>query len=306
MSLARLLEGVSDIDGETAIGLQDYTEPIMHGGFPGMASRSDRVQRSQLAGYVNRIVDRDFLEASQKVRSPQSLRRWMTAYAAAPGPTTSLEKIGDAATAGDGKVPARSTTNTYREVLERTWIADPLPRYSPTMSRLNRLSTSPKWFLTDPALAVSLLDVTAEKLPAVGRGSVFVPSNGTLLGALFESLIALDLRGYAQALEASGAHLRMKTGDHEIDFLVEGSDGQTLAIEVKLTQMPPERDVRHLLWLKAELGHNLADMVVLTIGTKAYRRKDGVAVVPVAPLGPRRGLRYESGFVDASTCAVRR
>ncbi len=286
VSLARLLDGTDPIHGETTIGLGDYTEEIVRGGFPGMRSESPRVQRSQLAGYVSRIVDRDFQEAGQQVRNPQGLRRWMTAYAAATGTTTSLEKIRDAATAGDGKTPARSTTKVYREVLERIWIADPLPGYAPTMSRLNRLTTSPKWYLADPALAVSLLNVTADKLLAGGAGSVTVPTDGTLLGALFESLVALNLRVYAQAAEATVAHLRTKTGDHEVDFLVEGHDGRTVAIEVKLAQTPNDRDVRHLLWLQAELGERLADMVVLTTGTQAYRRKDGVAVVPVALLGP--------------------
>ncbi len=286
VSLARLLDGTDPIHGETTIGLRDYTNEIVRGGFPGMRSESPRVQRSQLAGYVSRIVDRDFIEAGQQVRNPQGLRRWMTAYAAATGTTTSLEKIRDAATAGDGKTPARSTTKVYREVLERIWIGDPLPGYAPTMSCLNRLTTSPKWYLADPALAVSLLNVTADKLLAGGAGSVTVPTDGTLLGALFESLVALNLRVYAQAAEATVAHLRTKTGDHEVDFLVEGHDGRTVAIEVKLTQTPNDRDVRHLLWLQAELGERLADMVVLTTGKQAYRRKDGVAVVPVALLGP--------------------
>jgi predicted AAA+ superfamily ATPase len=286
VSLARLLQGGCQIGGESDVGLKEYTAEIVHGGFPGMQSPSPRIQRSQLASYISRIVDRDFLEAGQNVRNPQGLRRWMTAYAAATGTTASLEKIRDAATAGVGKAPARSTTSMYREVLERIWIADPLPGYSPTLSRLNRLTTSPKWYLADPALAVSLLNVTAEKLLSGGSGSIARPTDGALLGALFESLVALNVRVYAQAVEANVSHLRTKTGDHEIDFLVEGVNGATLAIEAKLAVNPSDRDVRHLLWLKAELGESLVDMVILTTGKHAYRREDGIAVVPAALLGP--------------------
>ena len=59
-----------------------------------------------------------------------------------------------------------------------------------------------------------------------------------------------------------------------------------LAIEVKLGQVPDDRDVRHLLWLQKELGDELVDAVVLTTGREAYRRPDGIAVVPLALLGP--------------------
>lgn len=286
VSLARLLDGTDPIQGDTRIGLREYADEIVRGGFPGMQSASPRVQRGQLAGYVGRIVDRDFDEAGQQVRNPHGLRRWMTAYAAATGTTTSLEKIRDAATAGDGNTAARSTVQAYREVLERIWIADPLPGYVPTMSRLNRLTTSPKWYLADPALAVALLNVSADKLLAGGEGNIVVPRDGTLLGALFESLVALNVRVYAQAAEAEVAHLRTKTGDREVDFLVEGHDGRAVAIEVKLAETPDSHDLRHLLWLKDRLGDSLVDMVVLTTGKHAYRRKDGVAVVPVALLGP--------------------
>lgn len=55
---------------------------------------------------------------------------------------------------------------------------------------------------------------------------------------------------------------------------------------VKLGPTPDERDVRHLLWLRNELGDELADAVVVTTGQAAYRRPDGIAVVPAALLGP--------------------
>lgn len=286
VSLARLLDGTAEVAGHTGVGLRTYTEEIVAGGFPGMRSTSPRIQRTQLAGYVARIVDRDFDEAGQAVRNPPGLRRWLTAFAAATGTTTTMEKIRDAATAGDGTPPARTTVQAYREVLERIWIADPLPGYVPTMSRLNRLTTSPKWYLADPALAVALLNVTPATLLAGGDGDVAIPREGTLLGALFESLAALELRVFAQAVGAEVAHLRTKTGDREVDFVVEGPDGRVVALETKLTELPDAHDLRHLIWLKDRLGDRVADVVVLTTGSHAYRRPDGVAVVPLALLGP--------------------
>lgn len=59
-----------------------------------------------------------------------------------------------------------------------------------------------------------------------------------------------------------------------------------LAIEVKFGQVPDGGDVRHLRWLEAQLGGRLLDSVVITTGPAAYRRPDGIAVVPAALLGP--------------------
>jgi predicted AAA+ superfamily ATPase len=58
-----------------------------------------------------------------------------------------------------------------------------------------------------------------------------------------------------------------------------------LGIEVQLAPAVGDADVRHLLWLREKLGDRVADLVVVTTGTTAYRRRDGVAVVPLALLG---------------------
>ena len=81
-------------------------------------------------------------------------------------------------------------------------------------------------------------------------------------------------------------HMRKWGGEREIDLVVTGRDGRTVAVEVKLSQRVDDHDVRHLRWLRDELGDELADAVVVTTGREAYRRRDGIAVVPAALLGP--------------------
>ncbi len=71
-----------------------------------------------------------------------------------------------------------------------------------------------------------------------------------------------------------------------MDPVVEGTDGGVLGIEVRLSASVTDRYVRHLLWLREQLPDEVVDLVVLTTGTHAYRRPDGVAVVPLALLGP--------------------
>jgi uncharacterized protein len=304
VSLGRLLEGRdTPIEGRTDVRLEDYVSEILASGFPGLRGLSGRMARAQLDGYLDRIVDRDFDELGHKVRRPGVLRSWMQAYAAATATTTSYEKIRDAATRGHGQPPSRATTQPYRDALERLWILDPVPAWLPTRNRLARLSAPPKHHLADPALAARLLDVDATALlhprsesPAQGEGTAqskrakhgkgsAIVREGTLLGALFESLVTLCVRVYAQAAEARTSHLRTWSGNREIDLIVEHGQ-KILAIEVKLGQTPDKRDVSHLLWLRDELGDELADMVVVTTGQAAYRRPDGIAVVPAALLGP--------------------
>jgi hypothetical protein len=90
---------------------------------------------------------------------------------------------------------------------------------------------------------------------------------------------------YAQACEARVSHLRTRAGEHEVDLIVEGRLG-VVGIEVKLSQTVSDRDVRHLHWLKQQLGDQLLDSLVVTSGREAYRRPDGVGVVPASLLGP--------------------
>lgn len=98
--------------------------------------------------------------------------------------------------------------------------------------------------------------------------------------------MALNLRVYAQASEAHVRHLRTHRGEHEVDFIVVNGDGSVVAIEVKLAANCGEDDVRHLLWLREQMGEQMRDAVVVTTGNRAYRRPDGIAVVPAALLGP--------------------
>jgi len=287
VSLAELLSGSKPaIEGATGARLDDYVEQIVAGGFPAMRLLPGRARRASIDGYIARIIETDFREVGRNVRNPQALRRWMGAYAAATSTTASYEKIRDAATAGHGDKPSRTATRPYIDVLERLWILDSVPAWSPTRNRLAKLASGPKHQLVDPALAVALLEVDREALLEGRPAGPPTPRDGTLLGALFESLIALNLRVYAQAAEARVGHLRKNGGTREVDFIVARTSDKVVAVEVKLSRTVSDRDVRHLHWLKNEIGDDLLDQVVVTTGSEAYRRADGIAVVPAALLGP--------------------
>lgn len=287
VSLAAMLAGTANIEGECLLDLEQYTEEIVGSGFPAVRALPQDVRPDVLDGYLAAVVDRDFAEAGRPVRRPQTLRAWLAAYAAATSTTAAYSVILDAATPGLPDKPSRATIIAYREILQRMWLLEELPTWTGSKNFLNALAQSPKHHLADPALAARLLGVTATSLlRRPDPGSVSVPRNGTLLGALFESLVTQSVRVYADSLRAGVTHLRTQRGDHEVDLIVTGDDGAVVALEVKLGVVPEDRDVRHLLWLRDKLGDDLADAAVLTTGSTAYRRPDGIAVVPAALLGP--------------------
>jgi hypothetical protein len=287
VSLAALLEGKRPaLAGACPTRLDDYVEEIVSSGFPGVRTLSGRARRGHLDGYLRHIVDRDFEELGRNVRDPAALGRWMTAYAAASSTTASFETIRDAATGGHGEKPAKTTTLPYRDVLERLWVLDPVEAWLPSRNRISRLSAPPKHQLADPALAARLLGIDAGALLDGRPAGPAIPRDGTLLGALFESLVTLSMRTYAQAAEAAVKHLRTAAGQHEVDLIVERADGRIVAVEVKLARDIDDRDTAHLRWLADRMGDDLLDAIVVTTGPEAYRRPDGIGVVPAALLGP--------------------
>jgi predicted AAA+ superfamily ATPase len=287
VSVTELLRGERPaIAGQSGLTLEDYADQILRSGFPGLRGMPERAVRAQLDAYLGRIVDRDFPELGHVVRNPTRLRRWMAAYAAATATSTSFEKIRAAATGGEEEKPAKTTSHAYRDVLERLFILDELPGWQHSRNYIRQLALPPKHHLADPALAARLLGANRDRLLRGESPGPSIPRDGTLLGALFESLVTLSVRVYAQVADASVGHLRTKGGRHEVDLIVERDDGKVVAIEVKLGATPRNAETKHLAWLKQELGDDLLDAVVVTTGRDAYRREDGIAVVPAALLGP--------------------
>jgi predicted AAA+ superfamily ATPase len=285
VSFRSLLDGnAGRVTGSSPLALGDYVDEIIAGGFPGMRHLTGRALTTQLDGYVRRIVDHDLAEAGAVVRRPAAVLAWLKAYAAATATTASWEKIRDAATSGVADKPARATTSGYTELLTALRILDPIDAWVPSRNQFDRLGSAAKHHLADPALAVRLLQRTRRHLLTDDAGSIVVPHDGTMLGNLFESLVALSIRTYAQSAGADVHHLRTAGGRHEVDFIVE-TEGRILAIEAKLGRSIDDADVRHLHWLRERLGDDLVDAVVITTGSDAYRRRDGIAVVPLGLLG---------------------
>ncbi|MGL5405770.1 MAG: ATP-binding protein [Propionibacteriaceae bacterium] len=274
-----------ELAGESPVDLAGYVEEIVASGFPGMRSLSSRALRFQLDSYLRTAVEHDVPEQGLAVRRPEAMMSWLRAYAAATSSTAAYTQILDAATPGESEKPARVTATAYRDVLTSLWLLDPLPAWTPSGSISTRLGSAPKHHLADPALAVRLLGLGVDSL-LDGDGAPLRTAEGGMLGPLFESLVTLGVRVAAQAAEAVTGHMRTRNGDHEIDLVVVRPDGRFVAIEVKLAGAVGDKDGKHLRWVQGQFGDRVLDLIIVNTGPSAYRRPDGIGVVPLALLGP--------------------
>lgn len=280
ISFRKILDGSAPpITGKTDFTLSHYFDAITASGFPSIFNKSPNARQRYLDSYIQRIIDRDLPGQGYTVRSPETLMRWLRAYAAASSTTASHNKILDIV-AEDGQRPAKTTAITYRDYLSQLWLLDPLDGWAAAPNpfvQVRQTQSAQKHQLADPALAARLLNLTARKLAT--------PSGSHMAGPLFESLVALTIRVIAEAEGARVSHFRTSDSYREIDLIVEGEEGQLVAVEVKLSADYRDSDLKHLKWFRDQLKDDVVDTIVVTSGEWAYRRHDGIAVIPLALLG---------------------
>jgi len=287
IGLSDLLCGAIDIQPQKIdVSQQEYVKEILKSGFPAIRNIPERSRNDMLDGYIDNIVEREFAELGVEVRKPEALRAWLKAYAAAEGSTASYESIMNAATPGQDKKPAKSTTMVYRDILAALWMLDPVKSWLSEGNLFTNLGQSPKHYLVDPAITARLLDITEQRLlSAEGVVRVLGTQAKTIIGRLFESLIAQSLKVYADVNGMEVRHLRTVRGDHEIDFIIE--QGETIiAIEAKFAPNVSNDDVKHLNWLERSLpNRKVVKAIIYTGPYLAQRESDGVVLIPAACLG---------------------
>lgn len=286
VSLAALLAGERpEIEGRCGLTVADYVDETLTSGFPGIRAALPAARPYLLDSYIDRIVDHDLSDTGLRIRRPTALRQWLRAYAMATATTASYASLLDAATPGEDARPSRPTALTYRDALARIWVLDPLPAWAPGLPNLKRLAQSPKHHLVDPALSARLVGATRASL-LKGEPPLRHQVEAGFVGLLFESLAAQTVRTLAQSQGVEVSHVRTHGGEHEVDLILQRADLRVVAVEVRLSAIVRPNDVTHLNWLEHEMPDTVIDKVLLNTGPQAYRRRDGVAVVPLALLGP--------------------
>jgi predicted AAA+ superfamily ATPase len=277
------------ISGRSNTKFGDYVDEIVASGLPALRRyKEGEARKIAIVSYIDNLLTHDFAQEGVAVRQPAALKRWLSAFSAAVSSTAGYNEILDAATSGEGHKPAAKTAIAYREALSRLWLIDELPTWLDGENYYSRLKRTPKHYLADPAFVASLLKLDADVLKGKDRGknarTRFDERHSDITGRLFEALIHQSLNVYASVNNAELSYFHTLNGDHEVDFVL-AQGRKAIAVEVKLAIDADDRDVRHLLWLRELMKGDLQDAMVITTGPVAYRRPDGIAVVPAALLG---------------------
>ncbi len=251
--------------------LPDYVEMGLRGMYPAVAlQKLSALRKRWLSAYVDQLLGRDAALVNEH-RDPVRLRAYLKAIAAHTAGVVEHKTLFDAAGV------SRMTGMAYDSLLEMLFVTERLPAWH--SNRLNRLTRSPKRFLTDAALMGPLLGLDV-------RGGL---RNGDLLGRLIETFVLSQLRTEAEVADDPFRlyHLRLDTGRREIDLIAEAPDGRVIAIEIKSSSAPKSSEATHLVWLREKLGEKLHAAIVLHTGPRTYGLGDGVVAMPIATLwGP--------------------
>ena len=276
------------ISGKTSVGSKDYIYEISASGLPAFRNYDAECRKTAFESFFANILSHDFRQQGIRLRQPETLMRWLRAYAAAVSTDAGYSEVLDASTGGEGNKPAAKTTIAYREALQNLWILDELMPWIDGENFISGLKLSPKHYLADPAFAAYLLGLN-EKILTGGdewpsQAERFDEKYGSIIGRLFESLICLCLNAYAGVNDAKLFFAKTHRGDHEVDFVIQ-KDSKVIACEVKFSPTADLSDGKHLRWFLEKVGGDCRDAMIITTGGVAYRRKDGIAVVPATLLG---------------------
>lgn len=276
ISLGRLFDGTQEDGAMSRLSIEDISYAICRGGWPASLSFAKEDALEVARNYVDAIVEEDISRVDGVERNPQrvlnllkSLSRNICTMA------TNTTIIQDIAASETSITPP--TFDTYINALRRIFVVEDTPAWSPAMRSKSALRTSAKRNFVDPSIAVAVLRSGPEKLL----------NDFNTFGFLFESLCHRDMRIYAQANDGDLFHYRDRN-NLEADMIVALRDGRWAAIEVKLGSKQIEEAAANLIKLSEridsdKMGHP-SFLMVLTGGEYAYKRNDGVWVVPIACL----------------------
>ena len=257
--------------------LDEIVELIMRGGWPGTMDLPFKYAVRTPTEYVRQIIDRDIYRATGIKRDQRKIELLMRSLARNESTTAGIRTLKTDISQADGVEIDNNTLAAYLDVLTRLFVIENQKPFASALRSGARLRKAEKRHFCDPSLAAALLKVTPAKLK----------EDLQTLGFLFESLVVRDLRTYAESLDAELYHYQ-DYYDREFDAVIEFSDGRWAAVEVKLGSNQEEGAAENLKSIAAQFAAEgnapAALIVVVGLASAAYRRKDGVYVVPITAL----------------------
>ncbi len=272
--LADLFDGC-DVEGVSSVDLEQMAEIIVRGGWPECSGKTLADACRVVGSYCRTIAASNRLgDTVVDGRITQQLLESLSRSIATTASDTDLiEDI----RFNDGNPMHINTLRRYESALRDRFIVDDLKAWRPKMRSKAVPRASEKRYLCDPSLAACFLGTTSEGL---------VDDLGAY-GRLFESLAVRDLRVYAEALGGEVRHYHDSYG-LEADTVIRLDDGRWGAIVIELGAGYLEDAVKNLKKLAERVDTDIAGkpsfLAVVTCTPYAYRREDGVYVVPIACL----------------------
>jgi predicted AAA+ superfamily ATPase len=274
-SLDSLMSGNAPTSETVKFDLGEMAEKIIIGGFPGLIGSSAKDGLRFNTDYIELIADTDISKVSEKRRDPNKVKRLLKSLARNISTEANISVLSKD-TDSDSKLDDETVTD-YLAALERLMIIENLSAWNTHIRSSDYLRKAPKRHFVDPSLAVGALGLTVDKLLA----------DLNYFGLLFESMVIRDMRIYAEANGGNIFQYRDSKGV-EVDCIVEYSDGTWGAYEVKLGIGAVDEAAAHLLAFADKIDTAKtkppACLTVITGNGFAYRRPDGINVVPIGTL----------------------
>lgn len=276
VSLKELFDGNTDVASMSDLTIDDLAFAICRGGWPAALSMDKEDALDVAKDYIEAVCERDAAAVDRSQKDPDRVRSILKSLARNISTmTTNRTIIGDVI-ANDTSLTDK-TLDVYLRALRKLFIIEDIKAWQPSLRSKTGIRTSDKRQFVDPSLAVA----------ALGASPQTILDDFNYFGFLFESLCARDLRVYAEPMRGSIRHYH-DNNDLEADLIITLDDGRWAAVEVKLGSREIEEGAENLKKLAGNIdtAKNPAPsfLMVLTGGELAYRREDGVLVVPIGCL----------------------
>ena len=279
VSLQNLFSSPEQIEGHSDIDLDRLAFLICRGGWPRAVDMRDKIALNQAFDYYEAVVHSDINRADGVTKDPQRVEKLMRSLARNQG-----QQVANTAIAADIGTNEESSVNqetvaSYIAALKKIFVVEDMPAWNPNLRSQTAIRTSDTRYFTDPSIAAASL----------GCGPNDLIADLKTMGFMFETMCVRDLRVYAESLGGSVAHFRNKAG-LECDAVIHLRDGSYGLVEIKLGgEKLIEEGASTLKKLNSLIDTTkmkAPSFLVVLAGTApyAYRRADGVYIVPISCL----------------------
>lgn len=274
--IAQLFEEGFEPEGASSADIEDIAFLVCRGGWPRAVTIGGEPSLNIARDYLAALCEEDISRVDGVTRSPQHAHAIAAEYARCTATMASLNTIrGDLAKRGTEF--SKDLVNSYVASMRKLYAIEDLGSWSPSLHAKSRISKRPARFFVDPSIAAA----------ALGASPRSVVRDASTLGMLYENLCIRDLRVYAEAMGGRVLRYHDSTG-LEADAVVELNDGRYGLVEMKLGAAFVDDGATTLLKLESKLDASIMGkpsfMVVVTPGGYAFRRPDGVCVIPITCL----------------------